>query len=113
MFPSDVSETSLARGSLDYDDNHDDSRRRASHANRQRSNERQSRNDEERSYLIPDHDADNDGIRGPDSGLSMHDDDDDGDDGGDGGHSQQSSSNRFILILTFAAGISGLLFGYE
>lgn len=43
-----------------------------------------------------------------------HDEDDDGGDNGVSHHENRTSSlNAFVWTLTFTAGISGLLFGYE
>lgn len=58
---------------------------------------------EERDRLIPSRDGENDDIGGPRSGMSMTHD----------GDCSQQSNTPFILILTFTAGIGGLLFGYE
>ena len=59
-------------------------------------------------------DEEGEGLNAPliDDRPVSHDDDDDDD--GDNNHEYGASSlNAFIWTLTFTAGISGLLFGYE
>lgn len=51
--------------------------------------------------------------RNPAHGEDEDDDDDGGDNGVSHHENRTSSLNAFIWTLTFTAGISGLLFGYE